>query len=107
MTLIEFATLLETTDKKQGFGFLISMDKSECCALGLAANKIYPELDMFTQGIYGNAELHRLEEDCTNLTGLSILQMNDRKKLSFKDMAKLIRYKLEVQDDAARVRNPA
>lgn len=95
MKLLEFAELLETTDKVQCFGQLISQDGKQCCALGVAANRIYPDLNTLTQGVYDNTELCDLEDDCGDVTGHSVLQLNDRKKLSFKKIANLIRENLK------------
>lgn len=80
MKLIEFADLLETTDKQQGFG---SMDTY--CALGAA--------DVCSE------EAFIINNQVSTLTGMTVIHLNDKLRWSFKQIAALIKEKLGDRDD--------
>lgn len=79
LTLTEFALVLETTDKEQGFG---SMEKfGKYCALGAAQ-------------LHGEDATTINNRVCA-LTGMTVVHMNDTLRWNFKRIATLIREKLD------------
>lgn len=94
ITLSEFATLLEETDKVQCFGSLVYGDK--CCALGLVALEVGIPINI---GTYNSPILRKLQDEFFDLFDISITTTNDVLKKNFKEIAHLIRTKLGDSND--------
>lgn len=94
MTLPEFATLLEKTDKKQCFFRFHNSEKDTYCALGLAAKNMGVDL---TKTYIDDAELKALETEFQAKIGCRVIDLNDQKRLTFKQIAAYIRDALRFQ----------
>ena len=90
MTLLEFADILETTDKEQCFKAMFQGEK--CCALGLARLHLCHPTE--AREIYkNNKEVTTLISDFFNLCDVNIVTVNDVYRWDFKQIAQLVRSK--------------
>ena len=90
MTLLEFADILENTDKEQCFKAMFQGEK--CCALGLARLHICGPIE--GRDIYKrNEEFITLIKTFFYVCNINVVTVNDVYRWDFKQIAQLIRSK--------------
>lgn len=97
MTLLEFASVLETTDKKQGFWKLHDLEKDTYCALGVAADAMGIDL---TRTYVDDINLKYLENNFRTQMDEAITYLNDQSQWTFKQIAAFIYRKLGAKNES-------